>query len=303
MYNIAICIPTYKRPLMLKKLILSIIECNLDKSIIKDVNIIIIDNDIDKTAETVTSELIGRFSDLYKIHYYLHPLKGISNVRNELIKRALLLKPDFIVFIDDDEYANPEWLNELTKTIITNNGDFVMGPVIRVFDNNSKKYLHRWFELPDHLNNTEINYIETNNLIINVSTLRKFNIWFDPRFNIIGAGDSYFGIQFLKKGVKIYWASKAVVYETVTKDRANLKWLMKRAYRGAGTFVYTQKLEKKHMKLLKKIFVSLIYIIVGICGIILLPIPFQKKYWGILKFSEGIGGLAGLFNMLYKEYK
>ncbi len=303
MYNITICIPTYKRPSMLKKLVLSVIGCAIDKSLIKGVSIIIIDNDIDKTAEMVANELKEQYSGIYKILYFCHPDKGISNVRNELIKRALLLKPDFLIFIDDDEYANSEWLNELTRTIITNNGDFAMGPVIPVFDGKAKKYIYPWFERPNYLNNTEINYIATNNLIINVSTLRKHNIWFDTRFNIIGSGDSYFGVQFRKKGAKIYWASKAIVYETIPENRSNIKWLIKRRYRVASTYVYILKLEKKHLKVLKKVLVSLIYIIIGICGIILFLMPIQKKYLGILKLVEGIGGITGLFNMLYKEYK
>ena len=44
MNKITICIPTYKRPLMLKKLILSIIACNIDQSIMEEVSIIVVDN-------------------------------------------------------------------------------------------------------------------------------------------------------------------------------------------------------------------------------------------------------------------
>jgi hypothetical protein len=41
----------------------------------------------------------------------------------------------------------------------------------------------------------------------------------------------------------------------------------------------------------------------GFAGIILLIFPIELRYWGILKLTEGIGGLTGIFSILYKEYK
>jgi hypothetical protein len=35
----------------------------------------------------------------------------------------------------------------------------------------------------------------------------------------------------------------------------------------------------------------------------MLPMPVRKKYWGIFTISEGVGGIVGLFNILYNEYK
>src|SRR5690348_15174246 len=111
MYKIAICIPTYKRALLLKKLVLSISKCNIDASLVKDFTLIVVDNDESKTAMPVVNELkeeLEAFAN--KIVYVNYPVKGLSNVRNELIRNALLLKPDFIAFVDDDEYVAPEWL-------------------------------------------------------------------------------------------------------------------------------------------------------------------------------------------------
>ena len=303
MNNIAICIPTYKRPLMLKKLILSIYQSNINTNLIKNINIIILDNDIEKTAEKTFVELKESFESDYKLHYSIHPIKGISNARNELIRRGLSFNPNFLVFIDDDEYVTTEWLNELVKTIINNNADFARGPVIRVFDDTVPEYISCWFRKITYSNNMQIDSIVTDNLILSTKSLLNFDVWFDTRFNIIGNGDSYFGIQILKKGAKIFWAADALVYETIPESRANIKWLIKRIYRGASAFTYILKLEKEYLKLIKKILVSLIYIISGIGALILMILPIKKRYWGILTLTEGIGGLTGLVNLLYKEYK
>jgi succinoglycan biosynthesis protein ExoM len=303
MYKIAICVPTFKRPLMLKKLLWSIIECKINRSLIKDVNIIIVDNDIDRTAEIIVNEPETRSNGIFKLHYFNHPVKGLSNVRNELIKRSLLLNPDFIVFIDDDEYATADWLNELINTIVQTNGDMARGPVVAVFDHKVSEYISCWFKRPDYPDNSQVKSVTAGNLIIRTKSLIKLNIWFDYRFNNSGSEDSYFGVQMLSKGSKIYWATNALVYETIQGNRANINWLIKRIFRNASTFSYVLKLEKKYLQSLKKILVSALFIILGIFALILVIIPVKKRYWGILKLSEGIGGLSGLLSIKYDEYK
>lgn len=303
MYKIAICIPTYKRPKMLKHLIDSIFESNFDKLLIKDVCIIIADNDIDKTAENILKEINVSPFGISKIEYFNHPYKGISNIRNALIKKAILLNPDYLVFIDDDEYVSSEWLNELVKTISSNDADAARGPVLAKVAETIPNYVSYWFKRESYPNNFQLNTLSTNSLILKKSSLQRLNLWFDTRFNITGSGDHYFGIQLLKKGARIVWAANAIAYETIPETRANIKWLLKRIYRGSSTYTYVLKLEKEYFKIAKKLLVSIIYIIAGFCSIFLFIIPIQQRYWGIYTFTKGIGGLTGLFNLLYKEYK
>jgi glycosyltransferase involved in cell wall biosynthesis len=303
MNNIIICIPTYKRPEMLKKLIQSIANCNLNRTLIKNINIIVVDNDVDKTAELVIKELSNIFNHTFKIYYSSFSAKGISNVRNELIKKASFFNPDFIVFIDDDEFVTSEWLNELVKTIISNNSDAARGPVIAMFEKSVTQSISCCFKRESYSNNISINSLTTGNLILKFKSLKEYDVWFDSRFNVIGSGDSYFGNQILKKGAKIVWAENAITYETIPEKRASLGWLIKRVYRHSSTYTYMTKLEKEYLKLLKKIVISLIYITIGGTTLISILFPIKNKYWGILTFTEGIGGLAGLVNVLYKEYK
>jgi cellulose synthase/poly-beta-1,6-N-acetylglucosamine synthase-like glycosyltransferase len=303
MYTIAVCIPTYKRPFLLKKLIVSILDSNINKSLIKKVNITVVDNDIDKTAEEIVKELSGETAGIYSMNYFNYPLKGLSNVRNELIRKARLSDPDFIVFIDDDEYVTAEWLNELIRVIVRNNAVMAIGPVVSVFDREISEYISCWFSRTDYADNTPIKYIRTGNLIIDAHSLLKYGIWFDNRFNRTGSEDTYFGIQMIKKGATVFWAANAIACEPVPEERTNLKWLIRRKYRGAITFTYMLKLEKEYLRLFKKSVVSLFYIISGICALVMLPFPVIKKYWGIIKISEGIGGMAGLANYKYFEYR
>jgi succinoglycan biosynthesis protein ExoM len=303
MYQIAICIPTYRRPLLLKKLVLSISKCNIDVSLIKNFTIIIVDNDDCKTAFPVVNELKKELDSLAdKIIYVNHPVKGLSNVRNELIRNALLLNPDYIAFVDDDEYVAPEWLNELVKTITVNKADIVLGPVISVFDNNASRYISYWHERQNYPNNTKLDFIRSGNLIIDTKSFLEKNVWFDTRFNSTGAEDVFFGSQMLRKGAKIYWAANAIAYEPVPENRTKLKWLMKRKYNGAAMFTVILKLEKNYLGLLKKVLVNVAYFITGSIALLIVPFPIKKKYWGVVKISESIGGFAGLLNLQLHAY-
>jgi len=303
MNNIVICIPTYKRPVMLKKLVASISECNFSPELIKNVSINVMDNDGDRSAEKLVQEMSVEFRNRFSIRYHNHSAKGISNVRNKLIEEAFLLNPDFIVFIDDDEYVTPEWLNELIKTINTHNSEAARGPVLAMIEGEVSPYVAYWFKREQHADGARLDSLKTGNLVLRCSSLQKLDLWFDPRFNIIGSGDNYFGVQFLKKGASIYWAAKAVAYENIPAKRASLNWLVKRVYRYASTYMYVLKLEKQYFAVLKKILVSCVYVISGILGLVLLLLPVKMKYWGVLKLTEGVGGFSGIFNMMYKEYK
>jgi succinoglycan biosynthesis protein ExoM len=276
MYNLIVCIPTYQRPLMLKDLILSIFENKIDKLLINDVSIIIVDNDKDKTAESIVNEIKEGFDRTYKLHYFNHPVKGLSNVRNELLNKALLQKPDFIIFIDDDEFVTPYWLIELLKTIINNNADAARGPVIAKFTNRISKYVSCFFEREEYPDNAQVFSFTTGNLILRRKSLEKYNVWFDNRFNYIGSEDSFFGIQMMKKGATIYWAANAIVFETIPTKRAKLRWLIKKTYNGAITFIYILKLEKNYFGLLKKTIINVVYFLSGSLALVVLYLRFQK---------------------------
>jgi len=301
--KISICIATYKRPKMLEKLLDSIFACSMNRQLVSKADIIVVDNDAQCTArETVEGKSIPD-PVFFSLQYGSNPAKGITNVRNDLLSRADAFNPDFIVFVDDDEWVTEQWLNELVRTITERNADAAMGPVLPVFEKPLPDYVACWFNRESHEDQSKIDAIKTGNLILRASKLRELKLRFDSRFNITGSSDTYFGIQLQKSGSEIYWAAKAIAYETVPASRATMSWVIKRVYRGASTYTYMLKLEKKWGALIRKFFVSILYIFIGLITSVLVIVPFRKRYWGILKLVNGVGGITGLGNLLYNEYK
>jgi len=301
--NIAICIPTYKRPEMLENLLASIFENSTDKLLIEHVSIIIVDNDKDRSAESSVNKFIKRTNTSFSLLYFVYSVKGIADVRNELIRRAFNTQSEFFVFIDDDEFVTKGWLNELLKTIIYNDADAARGPVFAVKPDKISKHLWCWFQRENYPDNSQLSTLTTGNIILRRSSLERYKVWFDSRFNTSGSEDAYFGIQFLKKGAKIFWSEKAITYEIIPNNRANLKWLLRRIYRTSGTYSYMLKLQKEYLLVMKKTVVSLLYLLLGCVALFGLLTNIKKKYWGVLKIAEGVGGLMGVMNIRYKEYK
>lgn len=302
MYKITIGIPTYKRPAMLDKLLQSIFTSHLDPALIKQVDLIIIDNDVEKTGEQITASWSKNAAAPFCVHYFNCPAKGLSNVRNEIINKALQLDPDYMVSVDDDQYVTSTWLNELIATIINKHGDFALGPVIPIFENFVSPAIAQWFWHQKIEDQKKVSFLETANLVMRAQFIKDHQLRFDTRFNSLGAEDTYFGISALKKDANIFWAAKAVVYETIPAKRATLQWLIKRKFRVANTYTYIMLLEKRYAQVLKKILVNFLYLIVGALAMVLTPIGFKYRYFGVLKIAESFGGFAGLLNIKFHEY-
>jgi len=302
MNQLVIGIPTYKRPAMLEKLILSIYASHINQNLISSIYIVVVDNDAERTAESAISQLKKKCVQPFELHYFNYPKKGLTHVRNEIIKQSLSFNPDYIAFVDDDEYVTENWLNELVKTMIDMNADIVLGPNLPVFEKEVPKYLSRWFDVHNFENNKRMQIVESNNLLIKSKFLIDYNLRFDSRFDQTGGEDTFFGVQAIQEGARIFWSHDAIVYETIPEKRATLKWLMRRIYRSASTFTYILKLRKSYIMLIRKFLISIFYLGFGICSLVFLPFSTKHKYLGLIKISEALGGFAGIINIRYKEY-
>ena len=172
----------------------------LDKDFIDSVDIVVVDNDKLKTAEITVKDLKKEVPNQFNLHYFNNSNKGLSHVRNEILKQAYTFNPDFLVCIDDDEYVVKDWLNELIKTIVNNKADIVVGPVLPKFENETPNYISKWFIRKEHPTNKQL-FISfgAGNLILKTTFLKAHNLDFDMRFNTTGAEDTYFGVEALKK--------------------------------------------------------------------------------------------------------
>ena len=123
-----ICVPTYIRPIYLEKNLNSLVEQDCKYSY----EIAVVDNDINQSAKPV----VDKYNDnKIKCGYYTENKRGISAVRNKCIEICKEKNADYLVFIDDDEIAEKNWLQSLLDTSQKYNAEVVSGPVLCKFEN------------------------------------------------------------------------------------------------------------------------------------------------------------------------
>mgnify|MGYP001457289902 CR=1 FL=1 len=100
--NVSVIIPTYNRPVMLKRAVDSVVNQTY-----KNVEIIVVDDNSDNTpARFETENLMAQYRNESTITYIKHATnRNGAAARNTGIKVA---KGDFVSFLDDDDYYLPD---------------------------------------------------------------------------------------------------------------------------------------------------------------------------------------------------
>jgi succinoglycan biosynthesis protein ExoM len=228
--HIAICIASCNRPRLLQKLLNGIAELRFVKSETPLITVIVVDNDPSGTAKEVCSSAVLP----WPIKYALEPKRGIAQARNRALEE--IGDADFIAFIDDDEVPKETWLDELLSAQSKFQADAVAGPAIPSFTEDVPEWIRKsdFFDKPAHVSGESLAWCTTGNALVVRKVLGQIT-GFDNRFQLTGGEDVHFFMRIRLAGFKIVWSEEAVVSETISSERANVKWLILRAYRGGNS--------------------------------------------------------------------
>jgi len=134
--HISVCICTYKRPELLKRLLKALLAQNTAG--LFTYSIVVADNDCSQSAKAVAVEVSA--STLISIRYCVEPQQNIALTRNKAIEHS---NGDFLAFIDDDEFPDSSWLLNLFRACEEHQVDGVLGPVKRHFDEEPPQWVIR----------------------------------------------------------------------------------------------------------------------------------------------------------------
>ncbi len=224
--NTVLCICTYRRPQGLQNLLNEL--CNLHDAI--GLQIVVADNDNAGEGLKVCSSLPSDYP--YAVHCTQATDAGISFARNAAVVKALELKPDFVAFLDDDEWPDPEWLNELRQVQQKSQADVIGGPTRPVFPvkYRAEKRNNPYYGADLHLaDGTPCQLEAAGNFMIRATTLAELAPdYFHPAFALSGGEDLAFFTLLSQRGKNMCWSSKAVVYESVPPNRLDDAWMRSR---------------------------------------------------------------------------
>ena len=232
-----VCVPTFRRPDMLRKTLASIQAQNGALRLA----VVVVDNDAKASEGAAAAQAIFLSGALLGVAV-VEPEPGHCSAVNRSFSEARKHWPkaEFYVMIDDDETADPDWARRLIAAARVHSVDLVGGPVTPVFSDKAPGNLERhpvYWPAFDVSGPVPMIYGSGNFLIRADAFAKLDNGEFDPRYNFLGGGDTDFFARCRRAGLTSYWENDARIVETVPAERLRANWVVRRSLRiGAINF-------------------------------------------------------------------
>lgn len=240
--KISVIVCTYNREKYLAECLEHLSVQSFDKS---QFEILLIDNNSSDSTREIVKKCIELYNNI-QIKYIFEKKAGLSNARNRGILES---RGDLVIFIDDDAYASPNWLETIYGTFQKFDADCVGGKIDLIYEIEKPHWLSEKLELL-------LTKIDWGNTIREIDFPREWiaganmafkkNIFntklFDPSLGRIGAsllsGEEIEIMKFIKDtGGKIIYNPLATVNHIVPKERIELDFFFERNYSGGKSAV------------------------------------------------------------------
>ncbi len=225
--HISVCICTYKRPLLLKNLLVRLVGQRTEDRFTYSIDVI--DNDVSESARGVVEDFSSESG--VTVRYDTEKERGFSHIRNRAVRNA---EGNFIAFIDDDEYPAEDWLYRLYDLCQSTRADGILGPIIPHFEVdpplwvvNGKLCDRKTFDTGTIIEKSSDT--RTGNVLLKKALFENDSQPFDPRFGTMGGEDVNFFKRMMESGKVFVWCNEAPVWEAVPRERMRRSYFVKRA--------------------------------------------------------------------------
>lgn len=303
--TVTIGIPTYRRSELLTALLRAlperIAECaDLDV----EIDVLVVDNDPAGSARSAAAD-----ADI-PVRYVVEQTPGIVAARNRLLDECE--DRDLIAFIDDDEVPRVNWLRALIEVQQTYRADAVMGRVISVFDDDVDPWLlaSGTFRRPARPTGTLLPAAAAGNLLLDLRSIRRLGLRFDPSLGLGGGEDTLFSKQLVRRGGTIVWCNESETEDLVVTSRLSRGWAAQRAFSSAnaGTRIRLQLTESAPRRAVMRVEAlagGVLRIAVGggrlLFGKLTSNLTHDAR--GTRLLHRGRGTIAAAFGRRYDEYR
>ncbi len=300
MKTINICVCTYQREKSLAYCLDRLTKITIPDN--TSLSISVIDNDPKRSAMQQVQDFSPPFS--LPVYYFHEENRGIPYARNRAIIESLNLNADFLVFIDDDEWPEPDWLVNMYRYYQSHKRPVIIsGHVISDLPENTPQDIQLLFNKKNRATGTHLTSCATNNVLIPLSIIKDSGVRFDENNPLAGGTDTIFFYTLSRLGYEIFKCSEARVHEIIPENRLSLKWMAKRKYRAGITAAWRKKQAGRLGILI--VLSALLQICLGACKVIgfsLVGNKFKRnETWLTLYRSAGI--ISGCYGVQVSSYR
>lgn len=302
--EVAVSLPTFRRPGHLLKTLNSIAAQKTKRNYI----CIVMENDPDNGEGARVAEDFFKQEQLRGIVINAHR-RGNCSAYNAGWYTALERFPNLgaVMVIDDDEIADPLWIEKMTSAAKTLDVDMVGGPQTPLFEGNADpKWANHPVFQPAHLESGKVEIIySTGNVLIAAKVLRHMAYpYLDEKFNFLGGGDADFYARCRREGFTFGWEKGAPVVETVPERRTEPSWLNARGLRnGAISTLIEKRAANGFGDKAKIVAKSLILLAASPFRSFALFIKTGSPIIGIYHINVALGRLAMEFGFANEQYR
>ena len=302
--RVYLCVPTFRRPDGLRKLLAHVEQLNYAGPI----DVVVVDNDADGRAGAAVVEDAARKFRL-PLTCLVEPRRGHTYAYNRAFAHACRATPapDYVAVLDDDEYPGPNWLTEMIRVARQYGVDIVGGPVFPVFDNPDHWLAKSGFYAPSRNATGPVSMIYgAGNMLIRRSVLECYlDEPFAHVYAFTGGSDYDFFWRCRNDGRSFAWADDAQVFETTPPSRTTVGYVLRRKFRN-GT--EATRLERKFLGTvagtLRRWCIGLGLLGVGILSLPLAALRGRRAIMAsLIRAARGAGRIAAEFDLHYEQYR
>jgi glycosyltransferase involved in cell wall biosynthesis len=302
MIEVAIAIPTFRRPLGLERLLHAIEKLETAAN----VTVLVADNDAEKHEGLDLCRRIGA-GYRWPLDAFIVPERGIAQARNALVERMLdATTAQFTAMLDDDEWPQPQWLDAFLHLQARTGADALHGALIPVFEAEPRASVAQCGGMASRRGLTGPCAMigSTANVFVSLACFEGLaKPCFDPTFGLGGGEDRDFFARLKAQGRHFAYCDEAMVSAYVPASRATLAWALKRAYSTGNSDMRVFLKYRPSAIAMAREFVKIAgaFAAVPVMSLALAAQP-PRRAVGLWKGFRAAGKVAALLGRRYNEY-
>lgn len=249
-----VCVPTFRRAKMLERTLRSLAEQRTSVAFA----VVVVDNDaIGRDGFAAAARFLSDAA--LPGHVCVEPRQGNVHAINRAFATALerYKQARYFLMIDDDELAEPDWLDAMVAAARSHGCDIVGGPVLPMFGCIAGAHRSHPVFQPAYSASGPVHMIYgSGNCLITREAFARLGAFFDPCFNFLGGGDTEFFTRAKAAGLRFFWAQDAVVHELVGSERVKAAWILQRGLRIGAINYRIDRMRARNLRARGKVLVK-----------------------------------------------